>query len=137
MTEQFVLSQNQILELEQLDFRQAKQKVEELYHAIRSEKIRTFYCEMIRPYFLSLHTGRRRRDVFAGITMLNKQDLELMRVFGDTLEIRGVFALVISRDVPPELAAEIITSVSVAGLIFASDAVWNALSDRVYSGVRG
>ncbi|MEM5773945.1 MAG: hypothetical protein AAGU05_03010 [Anaerolineaceae bacterium] len=129
MTEQFVLSQNQILELEQLDFRQAKRKVEELYHSIRSEKIRTFYCEMIRPYFLSLHTGRRRRDVFAGITVLNKQDLELMRVFGDTLEI--------SRDVPPELAAEIITSVSVAGLIFASDAVWKALSDRVYSGVRG
>ncbi len=136
MTEQIVLSHNQILELEKLNFRQAREKVEEWYHSIRSETIRSFYCELLRPYFLSLHTGRRRRDVFAGITVLNKHDLELMRVFGDTLDIKGIFALVISRDVAPELAAEIIKSVSVAGFIFASDAVWNALSGRIGSGVR-
>lgn len=135
MTTQIMISNSEILDLESLSLRQAREKIERLYRSIRSEKIRSLTCEMLRSYFLTRHSGRLRHCLFAGVGMAGKRDLEMLRIFGDTLEVHGLLAYVITRAVTPELARETIKSVSVAGLIFAPQDVWDALQDRIQAGV--
>lgn len=135
MTTQIALNPTEILDLETLDVRQARTRVKALYRSIRSEKIRTFYCDILRPYFLSLQKGCLKHCTFAGVNVFDKHDFELMRVFGDMLDVEGIFVFVIGRDVTPDLAAATIKSISVTGFIFASQPVWDALQGRIRTGI--
>ena len=129
------MDQVNTLDLETLEPKAARRAVKEMYGSVRSAQARSLLANLLRPYFQNAG-GRKQRAFFLGITVLGKNELEQLRLFNDKLSLHGALCLVIGADVSPELAAETIESISMAGLIFASDAVWDVLRDRCTSGLR-
>lgn len=114
---------------------QSKDQAKKFYRSIRSEKARSLFSMMMRPYFQSVQVGHVHRDFFIGVSAYDKTELELGRLVGDEFEINGVCVLVIGANITPELARETIKSISVAGFVCATPAVWQALRDRIHSGI--
>jgi hypothetical protein len=66
-----------------------------------------------------------------GSVTYDRKDLEKALAEGKKKEIRVVGVLILKDDIPPELATATIHSVEVFGVLRASDAVKNALLDRI------
>jgi len=128
-------SDAECLDFTSLEPRQSKDQAKKFYRLIHSEKARNLFSMMMRPYFQSAQVGRVHRDFFIGVSVYDKTGLELGRLVGDEFAIKGVCVLVIGANITPELARETIQSISVAGFVCATPAVWQALQDRIHSGI--
>ena len=135
MIKQQFVSNAECLDFTTLDPRQSKVQVKKFYRSIRSEKARSLFSMMMQPYFQSVQVGRVHHDFFIGVSLYDKTGLELARMVGDKFAMKGVCVLVIGANITPELARETIKSISVAGFIFATSAVWQALQDRILFGI--
>ena len=128
------MNETEVIDLDSLSLNQAKKQVKGDYKKIRAESIRGLFADMVRAYFQSM-PRIHRKSTYVGLCSINRQDLERARLFGEKLKIRGVGILVIGRDVPTELAAETISSISMVGFLSAPECLAEVLDSRFRTGI--
>lgn len=104
--------------------------VSEGFYSNRTDLIRTAIRNQLERHadVLKRSTSRKRLDL--GLQHYSREQLELVRAQGATIDIRVLGLARIAADVSPELARATIASVAVLGALQASTAVRAALADR-------
>ncbi|MET9068799.1 hypothetical protein [Streptosporangium sandarakinum] len=105
--------------------------VEEGFYATRADFIRTAVRNQLDRHENELRQSTSRRSMTIGILVYTRQELEAIKEKGERLNVSVVGMLIISDDVPPDLAFDTIESIKVSGILRASPAVKSALADRI------
>jgi len=105
--------------------------VAEGFYSNRTDFIRTAIRNLLDRHDEELKSSAQRWQLALGVMHLNRAELEEFRAEGKHLNvaITGLFSL--GKDVTPELAREVISSVRVVGVFRASQAIKDALADRM------
>jgi hypothetical protein len=78
-----------------------------------------------------LKSSVARRSMVLGLHRVTRQDLEKALAAGEQLHIQVLGLATIDDDVPPQLAARAIGSITVLGALRASPEIKAALADRI------
>ncbi len=105
--------------------------VQEGLYSNRTDFIRTAIRNLLDKHSLEIQQSVTRHSYGIGVFGYSCKDLERLKTKGDKLKFTVVGMLTLADDISPELAAEVIESVQVRGIFVASDAVKQALSDRM------
>ena len=114
-----------------VDLGQIDLLVQEGFYSNRTDFIRTAIRNLLDRHGEELKNSAQRWELALGVIHLDRAELEELRAEGKTLNvsITGLFSL--GKDVTPELVREVISSVRVVGVFRASQAVKDALADRM------
>jgi Arc/MetJ-type ribon-helix-helix transcriptional regulator len=115
-----------------VDLGQIDLLVEEGFYGNRTDFIRTAIRNQLGKHENDTSQTIRRRTMTVGVFHLNAKDFERHAADGDKLTISVVGMLSFSHDVSPDLARQVIESVTVRGVFRASQAVKDALADRTH-----
>ncbi len=105
--------------------------VEQGLYSNRSDAIRTAVRNLLDRHEEVINVVRDRTSAAIGALILGKSDLEKKRKNGQKYRLNMIGMLVLKDDITPELATEVIESVSVRGVFKASDSVKKALGSRI------
>jgi Arc/MetJ-type ribon-helix-helix transcriptional regulator len=101
------------------------------FYANRAEFIRVAIHDKLTSHGDVVREASTRRAMVLGALMYDRAKLETVRSAGERLALRVVGLLDIRPDVPPQLARETIDTIAVHGVFRASQAVKEALADRI------
>lgn len=116
-----------------VDLGQIDLLVQEGFYQNRTDFIRTAIRNQLGTHAETVRQTVARKTLVLGLQNYTRRDLEAVRDAGEMLDIKVLGLASIADDVPPELAAETIASVTVLGAFRASPAVKAALRDRIRS----
>jgi Arc/MetJ-type ribon-helix-helix transcriptional regulator len=119
------------LNLGPVDLGQIDLLVEEGFYSNRADFLRTAVRNQIAQHADSVRQAVARHALVLGLHRITRRDLELARAAGEARHVRVLGLATIDDDVPAELARAAIASVSVLGSLRCSDAVREALADRI------
>lgn len=105
--------------------------VQEGVYSNRSDFIRTAIRNLLDKHGLEIQQAVTRHSYGIGVLIVNHVDLERLRAKGEKLNIRVIGMLTLTKEIPVDLAAEVIESVQVRGMFRASEEVKAALADRM------
>lgn len=105
--------------------------VEEGFYSNRTDFIRSAIRRELDSHRDVVEKSVARRASALGVVALTRRSLEASVKQGQTLDINVVGGVYFSRDVTPELARRVVKSLKVHGVLRASQAVKNALADRM------
>lgn len=105
--------------------------VREGFYANRTDFIRSAIRAQLDKHQVELQQMVTRNAYVVGVLHYDRRLLERLQQKGERVRITAVGMLSISKDVSPELAAEVIESVRVHGVFHAPEAVKAALADRI------
>jgi Arc/MetJ-type ribon-helix-helix transcriptional regulator len=105
--------------------------VEEGVYSNRTDFIRTAIRNLLDKHSFEIQQTVQRHSFVIGVLLYNHVDLERYQVKKEKLNIKVIGVLSLDKDIPVELAAEVIESLQVRGVFNASDAVKAALVDRM------
>jgi Arc/MetJ-type ribon-helix-helix transcriptional regulator len=105
--------------------------VEQGHFSSRSDLIRTAIRDKLAEYQDTMQKEISRQDLNVGVTMYPKSDLEKWLQKGLQKDITVVGMMLLPNDVTPELARATIKSLRVYGVLRATQAVKDALADRM------
>ena len=105
--------------------------VEEGFFASRTDFVRTAIRNQLSRQQQSLEQTVLRRAMVLGVLHYDRSQLEQLQKKGERVDARVLGVLVIGDDVSPELAVETFSSIKVLGSFRASNAVKQALADRI------
>ena len=105
--------------------------VSEGFYANRTDFIRTAIRNQLSTQNEAVRQVVARKMLVLGLQRFGRAELETVQAAGQMLEIRVLGLASIDDDVPPELAAATIASVTVLGAFHASAAVKAALAGRI------
>lgn len=125
-------SEKLTLNLGYVDLGQIDLLVAEGFYANRSDFIRTAIRNHLGTHADAVRQVVARRMLVLGLQHFTAADLERVRAAHEKLQIRVLGLASIAPDVPPELAAETIESITVLGALHASPAVRAALAGRIH-----
>ena len=114
-----------------VDLGQIELLVQEGFYSNRTDFIRTAIRNQIERHAEAVRASVIRRSVDLGLRHFTRADLEAARDAGERLEVRVLGLASFAEDVTPELAREVVASLSVLGALQASPAVKAALADRM------
>ncbi len=114
-----------------VDLGQVDLLVEEGFYSSRTDFIRTAIRNLLGQQSEAVKQSITRRTMALGAVGYNRGELEKFRANGEKLEVRVVGLFVLQDDVSPDLARETIESIKVLGVFRASEAVKEALADRI------
>jgi Arc/MetJ-type ribon-helix-helix transcriptional regulator len=106
--------------------------VEEGFYGNRTDFIRTAIRNQLGKHENEMNQVITRKAMAAGVLLYNAKDFERHAANGQKLSISVVGLLSFSHDVSPELASQVIESITVRGVFRASQAVKDALADRTH-----
>lgn len=106
--------------------------VEEGFYGNRTDFIRTAIRNQLDKHENDTNQTITRRTMAAGALHFNGKDFEKYAAAGQRLTISVVGLLSFSHDVSPDLARQVVESVTVRGVFRASQAVKDALADRTH-----
>ncbi len=115
-----------------VDLGQIDLLVQEGFYSNRTDFIRTAIRSHLATHAEVVKQAATRKTLVLGLQDFTRQDLEALRVAGRKLHIQVLGLARIAADVPAELAAATIESVTVLGALHASVAVKAALADRIH-----
>ena len=104
--------------------------VDEGFYGNRTDFIRTAIRNQLGKHENDTNQTITRRAMAVGAIHYGAKDLEKYLAKGQKLSISVVGVLSISHDASPDVARQVIESVTVRGVFRASQAVKDALSDR-------
>ncbi len=104
--------------------------VQDGFYANRTDFIRTAIRNQVERHADTTRQSVARRSLDLGLRHFSRDDLDMARAAGETLDIRVLGLATIAQDVSPELARATIASISVLGVLQASPEVKAALADR-------
>jgi Arc/MetJ-type ribon-helix-helix transcriptional regulator len=105
--------------------------VEQGFYSTRTDFIRTATRNQLDTHSEEIQQVVARKSLAVGVMGFNRADLERVIADGEQLDIRVVGMLVLKNDIKPDLAKAAIRSLKVSGAFHASEAVKEALSDRI------
>jgi Arc/MetJ-type ribon-helix-helix transcriptional regulator len=106
---------------------------EEGFYSNRTDFIRTAIRKELDVHADVVKESTTRRYSVLGVLTYNKRVLEHSLAKKEKLDINVVGGVFIANDVTPKLARETIRSLKVHGVLRASQAIKNALADRIVS----
>ncbi len=124
-------SEKLTINLGYVDLGQIDLLVAEGFYANRSDLIRTAIRNQLATHGDALRQVVARKMLVLGLQQFSVADLTRARAAGEKLQIRVLGLASIAPDVPAELAAETIESITVLGALHASPAVRAALAGRI------
>jgi len=124
-------SEKLTINLGYVDLGQIDLLVAEGFYANRSDFIRTAIRNHLVTHGDALRQVVARKMLVLGLQQFSVADLTRVREAGEKLQIRVLGLASIAPDVPAELAAETIESITVLGALHASPAVRAALAGRI------
>ncbi|KQP36297.1 hypothetical protein [Pseudorhodoferax sp. Leaf274] len=124
-------SEKLTINLGYVDLGQIDLLVAEGFYANRSDFIRTAIRNHLATHGDALRQVVARKMLVLGLQQFSVADLTRAREAGEKLQIRVLGLASIAPDVPPELAAQTIESITVLGALHASPAVRAALAGRI------
>lgn len=125
-------SEKLTINLGYVDLGQVDLLVGEGFYANRSDFIRTAIRNQLSQHGEALRQVVARKMLVLGLQHFSADDLRRVQQAGEKLQIRVLGLASIATDVPPELAAETIASITVLGALHASPAVRTALAGRIH-----
>ena len=105
--------------------------VAEGFYSNRTDFIRTAIRNQLAAQQEAVRQVVTRKALVLGLQRFGRAELEAVQAAGQMLEIRVLGLASIDDDVPPDLAAATIASVTVLGAFHASAAVKAALAGRI------
>ncbi len=119
------------INLSPVDVGQIELLVEQGFYANRAEFIRVAIHDQLARHGDVVRDTTTRKQMVMGAVVYDRKALERAREKREKLSLRVVGLLAIGSDVTPALARETIESVSVHGVFRASEAVKEALAERM------
>ncbi|NWF70052.1 MAG: CopG family transcriptional regulator [Chloroflexi bacterium] len=114
-----------------VDLGQIDLLVEEGFYSNRADFIRTAIRNQLTQHSDAVKQSLTRKTTALGVIDYSQRDLEGFRAVGEMVEIRVVGMLQLNDDITPELAQATIKSIKVFGVLRASEALKQALADRL------
>ena len=114
-----------------VDLGQIDLLVQEGFYSNRTDFIRTAIRNQLATHAEAVRQAVTRRTLMLGLQRYTRQDLEAVRAAGKRLQISVLGLASIADDVTPELALATIDSINVLGAFHASNAVKQALAERI------
>jgi Arc/MetJ-type ribon-helix-helix transcriptional regulator len=114
-----------------VDLGQIDLLVQEGFYSNRTDLIRTAIRNQLTAHADAIRQTVARKSLVLGLQHFSRADLEAVRQAGQTLQIQVLGLASIGLDVPPDLAAATIDSITVLGTLHASPAVKAALAGRI------
>lgn len=105
--------------------------VEEGFYGNRTDFIRTAIRNQLDKHADEVSHVATRKDMVIGSLIYTRKDLEVFKARKQKLNIKVIGFFILSQDVTPALALEVIESVKVHGAFKAPDEVKIALKDRL------
>lgn len=105
--------------------------VQEGVYSNRTDFIRTAIRNLLDKHSLEIQQTVSRNSFAIGILVYDRSDLEKVRARGEKLNFNIIGMLSLDKDIPVDLADEVIESVQVRGVFNASEPVKAVLSDRM------
>jgi Arc/MetJ-type ribon-helix-helix transcriptional regulator len=105
--------------------------VQEGFYSSRTDLIRTGIRNLLNTHETAIEETIIRRTMAIGIVGYGKDELEKVVADGKQLDIRVIGMLMLSKNVTPDLATAAIHSIEVRGVFRASNALKQALADRM------
>ena len=105
--------------------------VNEGLYANRSDLIRTAIRNQLDKHSLEVQQSVTRHAYTIGVLVYDKSDFEKMKAKGKKIKLNIVGMLHLGKDIPPELALEVVESIQVRGIFHATDELKAALADRI------
>jgi len=105
--------------------------VEQGFYSNRSDFIRTAIRNQLNIHAEALDQTAVRKHIVIGVLIYGRRELEERRAAGEQLDMRVVGLVTLANDVTPELALATIRSLKVYGVLRASQAVRDALGERI------
>ncbi|KQP18134.1 hypothetical protein [Pseudorhodoferax sp. Leaf267] len=124
-------SEKLTINLGYVDLGQIDLLVAEGFYANRSDFIRTAIRNHLGTHGDALRQVVARKMLVLGLQHFSAADLTKVQAAGEKLQIRVLGLASIAPDVPAELAADTIESITVLGALHASPAVRAALAGRI------
>ena len=115
-----------------VDLGQIDLLVQEGFYSNRTDLIRTAIRNQLTAHGDALRTTVARRTLVMGLQDYGRRELEAARDAGERLRIQALGLVRIAEDVTPELALEVIESITVLGVLQASPGVKAALAGRIH-----
>lgn len=115
-----------------VDLGQIDLLVQEGFYTNRTDLIRTAIRNQLAVHAEVVKQTIIRKSLVLGLQAFSRQQLEASLAAGEKLQIQVVGLASIAADVPAELAAAVIASVTVLGVFHASNAVKAALAGRIH-----
>ena len=115
-----------------VDLGQIDLLVAEGFYTNRSDFIRTAIRSHLGTHGEALRQVVARKMLVLGLQHFTAADLSRVQAAGETLQIRVLGLASIAPDVPAQLAADTIESITVLGAFHASPAVRAALAGRIH-----
>ena len=124
-------SEKLTINLGYIDLGQIDLLVSEGFYANRSDFIRTAIRNHLGSHGDALRQVVDRKMLVLGLQHFSVADLTRVQAAGEKLQIKVLGLASIAPDVPAELAADTIESITVLGALHASPAVRAALAGRI------
>jgi Arc/MetJ-type ribon-helix-helix transcriptional regulator len=105
--------------------------VQEGVYANRTDFIRTAIRNLLDKNSFEIQQSVIRYSYIIGVVSYDRLALERIRAKNEKLKIKVIGMLVLSKDVPEELAAEVIESIQLRGTFSASEAIKTVLASRM------
>lgn len=105
--------------------------VQEGVYSNRTDFIRTAIRNLLDKHSLEIQQTVSRNSFAIGILVYDRSDLEKVRARGEKLNFNIIGMLSLDKDIPVDLADDVIESVQVRGVFNASEPVKAVLSDRM------
>jgi Arc/MetJ-type ribon-helix-helix transcriptional regulator len=106
--------------------------VESGYYSNRTDFVRTAIRKELDFHSDAIKETTARRMCALGVVVYTAKELERLAGSGEKVDIRVVGVVRLSDDIQPELARDTIQSLKVYGVLRASQAVKEALMDRMH-----
>ena len=124
-------SEKLTINLGYVDLGQIDLLVAEGFYSNRSDFIRTAIRNHLASHGEALRHVEARKMLVLGLQRFTVEDLTRAQAAGEKLQIRVLGLASIADDVPAQLAADTIESITVLGALHASPAVRAALAGRI------
>ncbi|KAF2989411.1 CopG family transcriptional regulator [Methylocystis sp. MJC1] len=105
--------------------------VHEGFYSNRSDFIRTAIRNQLSVHADAVKQSIVRHTLELGLRRYSRDELEALKAAGRKLRIQVLGLAIIGDDVTPELAREVIESITVLGALQASKEIRAALADRI------
>ena len=105
---------------------------EEGFYSNRTDFIRAAIRRELDVHRDVVEKSATRRSLALGLLMYNRRMLEACERKRERLDIKVVGGVHLAKDITPDLARRTIRSIKVHGVLRASDAVKEALADRMH-----
>ncbi len=115
-----------------VDLGQIDLLVQEGFYSNRTDLIRTAIRNHLATHAEVVRQTVARKTLVLGLQDYSRADLQAVRARGQRLKIQVLGLVRIADDVPADLAAATIESITVLGALQASPAVKLALKDRIH-----